>query len=60
MRRRLRLSGAVGIDELLTMVNIALGRAPVSACTAGDADGNGRIDIAELLKAVNSALAGCS
>jgi hypothetical protein len=53
-------SGAVGIDELLTMVNIALGRVPVSACTAGDADGNGRIDIAELLKAVNSALAGCS
>jgi hypothetical protein len=53
-------SGAVGIDELLTMVNIALGRVPVSACTAGDADGNGRIDIAELLKAVNSALRGCA
>ena len=53
-------SGAVGIDELLTMVNIALGRVPVSTCTAGDADGNGRIDIAELLRAVNSALRGCT
>jgi hypothetical protein len=52
-------SGDVGIDELLTMVNIALGRVPVTVCVAGDADHNGQISIAELLRAVNSALGGC-
>jgi hypothetical protein len=49
----------VTVDELLTMVNIALGNANVSACTAGDANGNGQITVDEILTAVNNALNGC-
>jgi plastocyanin len=52
-------NGAVTIDELITMVNIALGNTPLSACTAGDADGSGDITINEIIAAVNSALNGC-
>ncbi len=51
--------GGVTIEELLTMVNIALGGAPISACPPGDGNGDGEITIAEILAAVNSALAGC-
>ena len=30
----------VTVDEILTMVNIALGNAPLSSCTAGNANGD--------------------
>ena len=49
----------VTVDNLLTMVNVALGNAPVTACTAGDKDGDGSITIDEILVAVNNALTGC-
>ena len=49
----------VTVDELLAMVNIALGNAEVSACQAGDRDGGGQITIDEILAAVNNALNGC-
>ena len=52
--------GTVTVDELLTMVNIALGNADASACTAGDANHDGQITIDEILTAVNNALNGCS
>jgi len=52
-------SNEVTIDELLTMVNIALGSANVSTCPAGDADHNGQVTIDEILTAVNNALNGC-
>ncbi len=47
------------MDELITMVNIALGSSLVSTCSAGDADGNGEITINEIIAAVNNALNGC-
>jgi hypothetical protein len=50
----------VTIDELLTMVNVTLGSRNVSACTAGDANGDGEITIAELVAAVSNALHGCA
>ena len=50
--------GSVTIDELLSMVNIALGN-PGSACAAGDANSDGQITIDEVLMAVNAALSGC-
>jgi hypothetical protein len=43
----------------MTMVNIALGNAAVSGCTAGDANVDGQIAIDEILAAVNMALNGC-
>jgi hypothetical protein len=51
--------GQVSIEELLALVNIALGAADVSACTAGDANSDGAITIDEILAAVNNALSGC-
>jgi len=51
--------GYVTVDELLTMVRIALGTAPVSECPAGDGDQDGTITIGEIVAAVNVALDGC-
>ena len=50
---------SVAIDELLTLVNIALGNSPVTACGDGDANADGEITIDEILAAVNNALNGC-
>ena len=52
-------SGGVTIDEILTLVNIALGNADVSGCEPGDRNGDGKITIDEILAAVNNALNGC-
>jgi len=52
-------SAPVTVGEILTMVNIALGNAGISACPAGDADGNGQISIDEILLATHNALHGC-
>ena len=49
----------VTVDELVTMVNIALGNVSVSACQSGDANIDGRITVDELVTAVNNALYGC-
>jgi hypothetical protein len=51
--------GTVTIDEILTMVNIALGNTPATACDAGDANQDGQVTIDEILTAVNNALNGC-
>jgi hypothetical protein len=52
-------SGDVTVNELVTMVNVALGNTPVSACTAGDANGDGEITVNEIVAGVNHALSGC-
>jgi hypothetical protein len=49
----------VTIDELVTMVNIALGAKPVSECSVSDTSGDGEITIDEIIQAVNRALNGC-
>ena len=51
--------GTVTVDEILTMVNIALGNTELSKCTAGDANKDEQITIDEILTAVNNALSGC-
>ena len=50
---------AVRIDEILTVVNIALGTLDVEACVAADRNQNGEITIDEILAAVGRALASC-
>lgn len=50
---------SVTVDELLTMVNIALGNASVSTCSAGDPNHDDHITVDEILTAVNNALNGC-
>jgi len=52
-------SGDVTIDEILTLVNIALGNRPVADCLAGDVNGDRQITVDEILRAVNNALNGC-
>jgi hypothetical protein len=52
-------STQVTVNEVITMVNIALGNADVAACVAGDQDGSREITIDEIIAAVNNALNGC-
>ncbi len=52
-------SGRVTADELVRIVDIALGHADDSDCTAGDADGDSRIGVDEIVAAVDHALDGC-
>jgi len=53
-------SGAVTVDELLVLVNIALGNAPLEMCGGADTDGSQAVEITEILAAVNAATFGCS
>jgi hypothetical protein len=52
-------SGVVTVDELLTMVNIALGTGDSLSCSAGGAPQGGPITIDAIVAAVNNALNGC-
>jgi parallel beta-helix repeat protein len=51
--------GEVTVNELLLMVNAALGNTLASDCLAGDGNQDGAITVDEILKAVNNALNGC-
>jgi len=50
----------VTVDELVTMVTIALGTAPLSGCVAGDSNSDGGITVDEIILAVSKALSGCT
>lgn len=50
---------AVTVDEVVLMVQIALGSISLAACPAGDPSGDGDITVDEILSAVNHALEGC-
>ena len=52
-------SAAVTVDEVIAMVNVALGDASITACPAGDADANGQISIDEIMAATHNVLSGC-
>jgi len=49
----------VTVDELITLVDIALGSADINACLAGNTNHDTQITIDEILSAVNHALNGC-
>jgi hypothetical protein len=51
--------GEVGVNELLTIVRIALGADDVAACPAGDVHGGGTIQVDEIAAAVYRSLRGC-
>jgi hypothetical protein len=53
-------NGQVTVDELITLVSIALGNAQPSACPHGVPSGGAQVDIALIIQAVNNALGGCS
>ena len=49
----------VTVDEVLKMVNIALGNAAVGACAPGNPNGDNQITVDEILTALDNALKGC-
>ncbi|GIW44056.1 MAG: hypothetical protein KatS3mg077_1338 [Candidatus Binatia bacterium] len=51
--------GSVTVNEIVTLVRIALLLEDARACAAGDTDGDGRITVDEIVRAVRSVLAGC-
>lgn len=51
--------GAVTVDEIITMVGIALGDQALSTCPDGDADENGVLEIPDLVIAVWHSLTSC-
>lgn len=50
---------SVGLDEILTGVDVAMGGMPADPCPAFDVNQIGRITVADLLAAINDALIGC-
>jgi len=52
-------SHTVTADELLIMLNIALGRAPATACEFGHADSSGALKVDAILTALNNAATSC-
>lgn len=50
---------AVTVEEIVTVVNIALGTAAIAQCPAADTDGNGEASVDELVTMINLALNGC-
>jgi photosystem II stability/assembly factor-like uncharacterized protein len=51
--------GGATIDELVTLVNVALGTTSVVECGSGDTDGDGKISVDEIITAVDVVLDGC-
>jgi ELWxxDGT repeat protein len=51
--------GVVRVDELVTLVRVALEQAPLPSCVAGDTDGNGTIVVNEVVAAVGHGLSEC-
>lgn len=52
-------SGTVAVNDVITMVNIALGTTDASECPAGDANHDGHIAVNDIIAAVNSVVEGC-
>jgi cytochrome c peroxidase len=51
--------GAVTVNELVADVDVSLGSGSLALCWVGDTDGNGEVDVGELLQGINAALYGC-
>jgi len=52
-------SDAITIDEIIMVVSIALGNAPLAECPAADGTSDGGVAIDDVLAAVKAALQGC-
>ncbi len=52
-------SGQVTVDEIIVMVNIALGTADIAQCPVADPNADGQVSVDEIVTAVNAALNGC-
>ncbi|MBI3786519.1 MAG: hypothetical protein HY270_24280, partial [Deltaproteobacteria bacterium] len=52
-------NGEITIDEIIKMVNIALGTAMLDTCSPGDGNGDGDITVDEIISAVSTSLSSC-
>ena len=52
-------NGVVSVNELVMMVNIALGSIDMSSCNGADTNADGRVSIDELVRATGALLEGC-
>lgn len=52
-------SSSVTVDEIVTLVNIALGTADMASCPAGDGDGSGAVEVNDIVGALRRSLDGC-
>lgn len=52
--------GTVTIAELVSLVEIGMGRSSIASCAAGDVDRDGVVDISDLVAAVARTLHGCT
>ena len=52
-------SEQVSVDEIITMVSIALGNAGMPACASGDVDQSGIVEVNEIVAALQRSLHGC-
>lgn len=50
----------VTVDEIVTLVSIALGTVEIDGCLAADSNGDGSVTVDELVTAVTNGLSGCS
>ncbi len=53
------LSSEVHVDEIVTLINIALGQLATGTCFAGDPDASGDVTVDEIIQALTIALVGC-
>jgi CSLREA domain-containing protein len=51
---------AVTVDEIVTLVSIALGTVEADGCLAADSNGDGAVTVDEIVTAVTNGLQGCS
>jgi hypothetical protein len=51
--------GQADLDEIIRIINVALGLAELGPCSPADADGNGQLSIDELVAAVASGVTSC-
>ena len=52
-------NGVVDVSELVTMIDIALGRQTMAVCSAGDTQHDGVIGVEDVVAAVRSLMMGC-
>lgn len=51
--------GEVTVDDVVKLIQIALGNVALTACEPGDSNGDQQVTVEEIVRAVNNALAGC-
>lgn len=49
----------ITVDEIITLISIAIGVTDITACPAGDVSGDGAVTVDDIVRALTAALQGC-